>query len=72
VALVWVGRLQTDSQARLLGRALGLQTAASYFSAVVYFVLKYAAAVPIPLRLRAVSSGTSLTRSARPRALSRY
>ena len=49
--LVWTGRRQTESQARVLARALGVLTAASYVAAVVYYVVKLGVEIPVPLRL---------------------
>jgi hypothetical integral membrane protein (TIGR02206 family) len=51
VVLVWVGRRQTEAQARRLGRGLGALTAAVYAAALVYSLLDARVAVPIPLRL---------------------
>ncbi|MGH3674886.1 MAG: TIGR02206 family membrane protein [Mycobacterium sp.] len=51
VLLVWVGRRQTESQARRLGRVLGLLTAAIYLSAMVYLLMPPVIEWPVPLRL---------------------
>jgi hypothetical integral membrane protein (TIGR02206 family) len=51
VLLVWVGRRQTEPQARRLGRALGLLTAAIYVSAFVYLLIQPDVVWAVPLRL---------------------
>jgi hypothetical integral membrane protein (TIGR02206 family) len=50
-ALVWVGRRQSASQARHLGRILGALTAAIYAAALVYSVFDPRIPPPVPLRL---------------------
>ena len=39
VLLVWIGRRQTDAQARRLGRILGLLTAAIYAAMLIYTLI---------------------------------
>ena len=51
VALVWAGRRQSESQARLLGRVLGALTLAVYAAALVYSVFDPRIPPPVPLRL---------------------
>lgn len=49
--LVWVGRRQTESQARLFGRILGVLTAAIYGAVLVYSLFPPAIGRSVPLRL---------------------
>ncbi|MGH3561659.1 MAG: TIGR02206 family membrane protein, partial [Mycobacterium sp.] len=49
--LVWIGRRQTESQARLFGRILGGLTAAIYGAVLVYSLFPPAIDRSIPLRL---------------------
>jgi hypothetical integral membrane protein (TIGR02206 family) len=49
--LVWIGRRQTESQARRLGRILGVLTAAIYGSVVVYQLIPPTIGGSVPLRL---------------------
>jgi hypothetical integral membrane protein (TIGR02206 family) len=49
--LVWVGRSQTESQARRLGRILGAVTAAIYGVALVYSLVPPTIRESVPLRL---------------------
>jgi hypothetical integral membrane protein (TIGR02206 family) len=49
--LVWVGRRQTESQARLLGRILGGLTAAIYASVLIYSLIPPSISYSVPLRL---------------------
>jgi hypothetical integral membrane protein (TIGR02206 family) len=49
--LVWIGRRQSESQARLLGRALGVLTAAIYVAALVYLLSPPTISQSVPLRL---------------------
>jgi hypothetical integral membrane protein (TIGR02206 family) len=51
VTLVWAGRRQSESQARLLGRVLGALTFAVYGAALVYSVFDPRIPPPVPLRL---------------------
>jgi len=51
VALVWIGRRQTESQARLLGRVLGALTVAIFGVALVYKLVQPAIAHSVPLQL---------------------
>jgi hypothetical integral membrane protein (TIGR02206 family) len=50
-ALVWIGRRQTESQARLLGRVLGAMTVAIFGVALVYKLAQPAIAHSVPLQL---------------------
>ena len=50
-ALVWIGRRQTESQARLLGRFLGVLTAAVLIVALVYKLIRPTIAGSVPLQL---------------------
>ena len=50
-ALVWIGRRQTESQARLLGRVLGALTVAIFGVALVYKLVQPAIAHSVPLQL---------------------
>src|SRR5260370_24768757 len=49
--LVWIGRRQSESQARLLRRALAALTAAIYGAGLVYLLLPPTIAASVPLRL---------------------
>jgi hypothetical integral membrane protein (TIGR02206 family) len=49
--LVWVGRTQTDAQARRLGRALGVITAVIYGAMVIYTLIPPSIERSVPLRL---------------------
>jgi hypothetical integral membrane protein (TIGR02206 family) len=49
--LVWVGRSQTESQARRLGRILGAVTAAIYGTVLVYSLIPPTISESVPLRL---------------------
>jgi hypothetical integral membrane protein (TIGR02206 family) len=51
VLLVWAGRRQSESQARLVGRVLGVMTAVIYFSALVYLLSPPTISRSVPLRL---------------------
>lgn len=51
VILVWLGRRQTESQARLLGRVLGAATAAIYVAIMVAGLNPLRLDVSVPLRL---------------------
>ena len=50
-ALVWIGRRQSESQARLLGRVLGAVTAVVYGAELVHSLLPPTIAGSVPLRL---------------------
>lgn len=50
-ALVWIGRRQTDAQARRFGRILGSVTAAIYAGALAYSLTSPSLAGSVPLRL---------------------
>ena len=49
--LVWLGRRQTDAQARRLGRILGALTAAIYVAVVIYTLIPPSIHWSVPLRL---------------------
>ena len=51
VLLVWIGRRQTESQARCLGRVLGALTAAIYGAVLIYSLIPPAMDRSVPLRL---------------------
>lgn len=51
VLLVWLGRRQTDAQARLFGRVVGALTAAIYASVLVYSLIPPSLQWSVPLRL---------------------
>jgi hypothetical integral membrane protein (TIGR02206 family) len=51
VLLVWVGRRQSEAQARRLGRALGAVTAAIYIAGLIYLLAPPVIASSVPLRL---------------------
>jgi hypothetical integral membrane protein (TIGR02206 family) len=58
-ALVWIGRRQTESQARLLGRVLGALTAAVYGAGLVYVLLPPTIGNSVPLRLTDLATATA-------------
>jgi hypothetical integral membrane protein (TIGR02206 family) len=58
-ALVWIGRRQTESQARHLGRVLGALTAAVYGAGLVYLLLRPTIAGSVPLRLTDLATVTA-------------
>jgi hypothetical integral membrane protein (TIGR02206 family) len=49
--LVWIGRRQTEAQARLLGRVLGALTAVIYGAMVIHTLIPPAVERSVPLRL---------------------
>ena len=51
VLLVWIGRRQTESQARRLGRILGVLTAAIYGSVLIYSLIPPSIDRSVPLNL---------------------
>jgi hypothetical integral membrane protein (TIGR02206 family) len=51
VLLVWIGRRQTESQARLLARVLGVLTAALFGAKLVYSLTAYSISQAVPLQL---------------------
>ncbi len=51
VLLIWLGRRQTEAQARRLGRILGLLTAAIYVSVLLYSLIPPSIDRSVPLRL---------------------
>ena len=51
VLLVWIGRSQTDAQARRLGRILGALTAAIYAAMLIYTLIPPTVERSVPLRL---------------------
>jgi hypothetical integral membrane protein (TIGR02206 family) len=59
VALVWAGRRQTESRARLLGRILGAVTAAIYAACLVYLLTPPRIGVSVPLRLTDLATVTA-------------
>lgn len=50
-ALVWIGRRQSESQARLLGRVLGALTVAIFVVALLYKLVEPAIDHSVPLQL---------------------
>jgi hypothetical integral membrane protein (TIGR02206 family) len=58
-ALVWIGRRQSGSQARLLGRILGALTAAVYAAGLVHSLLPPTIAASVPLRLTDLATVTA-------------
>ena len=51
VLLVWIGRRQTEAQARRLGRILGALTAAIYAAILIYTLIPPSVYRSVPLRL---------------------
>jgi hypothetical integral membrane protein (TIGR02206 family) len=51
VALVWIGRRQTDEQARLLGRGLAALILVTFIVALVYKLIRPALDTSVPLQL---------------------
>jgi hypothetical integral membrane protein (TIGR02206 family) len=51
VVLVWVGRRQSESQARLLGRVLAVLIVAAFVVALVYKLIRPALDTSVPLQL---------------------
>ena len=49
--LVWIGRRQTESQARRLGRILGVLTAALYGAGLIYSLIPPSIDRSVPLNL---------------------
>jgi hypothetical integral membrane protein (TIGR02206 family) len=49
--LIWIGRRQTESQARCLGRVLGALTAAIYLTVLIYSLIPPSIGRSVPLRL---------------------
>lgn len=58
-ALVWIGRRQSESQARLLGRVLGGVTAVIYGAGLVYSLLRPTIDSSVPLRLTDLATVTA-------------
>ena len=58
-ALVWVGRRQSESQARILRRVLAALTAAIYGAELVYLLLPPTIATSVPLRLTDLATVTA-------------
>ena len=58
-ALVWIGRRQTESQARLLGRVLGALIVAVFIVALVYKLIRPAIDTSVPLQLCDVAELTA-------------
>ena len=50
-ALVWIGRWQSEPQARVLGRILGAVTAALYAALLIYKLHSSTIADAVPLQL---------------------
>ncbi|MBW8712270.1 MAG: TIGR02206 family membrane protein, partial [Mycobacterium sp.] len=50
-ALVWIGRRQTESQARGLGRVLGVLIAAAFSVALIYKLVQPSIGNSVPLQL---------------------
>jgi hypothetical integral membrane protein (TIGR02206 family) len=51
VLLVWIGRRQTDAQARMLGRILGALTGLIYAAVLIYSLIPPSIAWSVPLQL---------------------
>ncbi|MBV8346422.1 MAG: TIGR02206 family membrane protein [Mycolicibacterium sp.] len=58
-ALVWIGRRQSESQARLLRRVLAALTAAIYGAGLVYLLRSPTIAASVPLRLTDLATVTA-------------
>ena len=58
-ALVWIGRRQSESQARLLGRVLGAVTAVVYGAGLVHSLLPPTIAGSVPLRMTDLATVTA-------------
>jgi hypothetical protein len=63
--LVWIGRSQTESQARRLGRTLGSLTAAIYGSVLAYSLIPPTIEGSVPLRLTDLATVRRPTRCGR-------
>jgi len=59
-ALVWLGRHQSESQARLFGRVLGAATLAIFGAALVYKLIQPSIAHSVPLQLCDVAELTAV------------
>jgi hypothetical integral membrane protein (TIGR02206 family) len=59
VALIWIGRRQTESQARLLSRILGAVTAAIYGAGLIHKLLQATVAGSVPLQLTDLATVTA-------------
>ncbi len=59
VLLVWIGRRQTEAQARLLGRGLAALIVAAFIVALVYKLLRPAMDTSVPLQLCDVAELTA-------------
>ena len=51
VALIWIGRKQTESQARLFGRVLAVLILAAFIVALVYKLIRPSMDTSVPLQL---------------------
>lgn len=58
-ALIWIGRRQNESQARVLGRLLGGLTATIYAASFVYLLVPPTIADSVPLRLTDLATVTA-------------
>ena len=59
VLLVWIGRRQTESQARVLGRVLAVVIVAAFIVALVYKLIRPAMDTSVPLQLCDVAELTA-------------
>jgi hypothetical integral membrane protein (TIGR02206 family) len=59
VLLVWIGRSQTESRARLLGRVLAVLIVAAFIVALVYKLIRPALDTSVPLQLCDVAELTA-------------
>jgi hypothetical integral membrane protein (TIGR02206 family) len=59
VLLVWIGRSQTESRARLLGRVLAVLIVAAFIVALVYKLIRPAMDTSVPLQLCDVAELTA-------------
>ena len=58
-ALVWIGRRQSEPQARLLGRVLGAATAVIYGAGLIHSLLPPTIAHSVPMRLTDLATVTA-------------
>jgi len=58
-ALIWIGRRESESQARVLGRVLGAVTAVIYGAGLVHSLLPPTIAESVPLRLTDLATVTA-------------
>ena len=59
VLLVWIGRRQTESQGRRLGRILGVLTAAIYGAVLIYSLIPPTIYGSVPLNLTDLATGAA-------------